>query len=132
MTMTSTALDELRDLMAEGEWTAKRERRKSCRLPLRWTLYLACQGGTHPHRTETKNLSRDGFYCLLHEPLTAGEHVDCDIVVPTHAPDCDDELFLRCHAQVIRVEKLDSGESYGMACRIEQYQLMPPSKSSVA
>jgi hypothetical protein len=132
--MTPTGQDEWLELMmAQGEWPAKGERRKSIRVPLHWTLHLACQGGKHPHRTEIKNLSRDGFYCFLHEPLTAGEHVDCDIVVPTHAPDCEDVLFLRCRAQVIRVEKVDCGERYGMACRIKDYQVIhPPPKAALA
>src|SRR6185369_13755858 len=99
--------------------------------PLHWTLYLASRGGTHPRRTETENLSRDGFYCILDQPLTAGEHVDCDIVIPTHESDCHAVISLRCRAQVIRVEKIDCGEQYGLACRIEDYRLIHAAREEV-
>ena len=85
---------------------------------------MARDGRTHPQRTETKNLSRDGFYCLLNEPLIVGEHFDCDIVVPTHAPVASSAMFLRCRVQVMRVEKVDSGDRYGLACRIEEYRVI--------
>jgi hypothetical protein len=110
---------------AMTECTVMDERRKSLRVPVRWTLYLVCKGGTHTYRSETKNLSRAGFYCVLNEPLTAGEHIDCDIVIPRHTLASDDVISLRCRAQVIRVEKVACDEEeYGLACRIEDYRLI--------
>jgi hypothetical protein len=104
---------------------AKSERRESPRLPLLWSVYIARSGAPHSLRSQTTNLSSRGFYCVLNERLTPGEHLECDLVVPTHiSRSHDDVLFLRCQTQVVRVEKLEAIEEYGLACRIEDYRLI--------
>src|SRR5690348_12171830 len=95
----------LKRLSMNPESRPGEERRRTCRLPLHWPLYLACPGQDFPRGTETVNLSREGFYCVLDEPLTAGDHFACEIVLPTHLPDSDSFMSLRCRARVIRVEK---------------------------
>lgn len=103
-------------------WYAGIERRRSPRAPLHWTMYLMCIGARHPLRTETRDLSRDGFYCLLDHPIRPGERIQCEIVVPTHnSQDPDDIVYLRCRAQAVRVEKIEAGAEFGLACRIEDY-----------
>jgi len=101
------------------------ERRKGTRVPLHWTVYLACKGAGHPFRAITRDISRDGFYCLIDQPLRAGERIECDIVVPTHrSRDPDDVVYLRCQAQAVRVEKNGADSNYGVACRIENYRVI--------
>ena len=100
------------------------ERRRNFRAPLHWTLYLASSGSGHPIRTTTRDLNKDGFYCLLDQPATPGERIECHIVVPKHkSQDPDDVLYLRCRAQVVRVEKIGNSAEFGVACRIEDYCL---------
>jgi hypothetical protein len=92
---------------------------------LHWTLYMACDGNAHPLRATTTNISSDGFYCLVDQPVRTGDVFECDIVVPAHSPlSPDDVVYLRCHAQAVRVEKAGSGSEYGIACRIENYHLI--------
>jgi hypothetical protein len=101
---------------------APAERRASIRVPLHWTVFLAGRGLSHPLRAETRDISSSGFYCYLHDPLTPGERLECDIAVPTHARRNGGAVrFLRCRIQVVRVEKSDQGEGYGLACRIEDF-----------
>ncbi len=104
---------------------ASAERRKNPRVPLHWTLYLVCNGTVH--RTTTRDINRDGFYCLLCQPIpiTSGERIECDIVVPTHrSQDPDDVVYLRCRARALRVEKIGAGTEFGVACRIDGYCLI--------
>ena len=109
----------------QGAWYAGKERRRSRRMALHWTLYLACAGSGQPLRTKTKDISRDGFYCHLERPVRPGDEFECDIVVPTHnSQNPQDVVYLRCHAQAMRVEKLGSGSEFGLACRIEDYRLI--------
>ena len=101
------------------------DRRNSVRIPLQWPLYVNQIGIPRPLRTRTRNLSSHGFYCVLQEPLTAGDHIECDLLIPTHmSRSGEDVLFLRCQARVVRVEQMDAGEGYGLACRIEDYCLV--------
>jgi hypothetical protein len=127
MIRSTTACDPLTDAIGSSQagWQAGIERRRSPRAALHWTLYLMGNGARHPLRTETRDISRDGFYCLLDQPLSPGERIRCDIVVPTHnAQDPDDVVYLRCSAQALRVEKLGAGTKYGIACRIEDYYVV--------
>jgi hypothetical protein len=110
--------------MDPAEHCESGERRKYPRVPLHWTLNLACIHFSHPFRTITRDISRDGFYCLLDQPLVPGELVECDIVVPAHrSQDPDDVVHLRCHARVVRVEEIAAGIAFGVACRMEDYRV---------
>lgn len=124
MTRSTTSRDPLTDAIGSHQagWHADIERRRSPRATLRWTLYLRCDGARHPLRTEARDISRDGFYCLLDQPIRPGERIKCDIVVPTHSSqDPDDVVYLRCSAQAVRVEQIGAGGEFGLACRIEDY-----------
>jgi hypothetical protein len=121
--MTATMVS---DLIAENPAWGVDERRKSRRVPLHWTLFLACNGSGHPVRTRSRNISSDGFYCLVDRSVRPGDKFSCDILIPTHASlDPDEVVYLRCHAQAVRVESLGDGTGFGLACQIEDYCLLP-------
>src|ERR1019366_7913389 len=63
---------------------ASAERRRNFRAPLHWTVYLAYGGSGPPIRTTTRDINKDGFYCLLDQPVTPGQRIECNIVVPMH------------------------------------------------
>ena len=106
-------------------WLTGSERRRNPRVPLHWTLYLACKGSGHLVRTTTRDINKNGFYCLLDQPLSPGEQIECDIVVPVHrSQDPDDVVYLRCRAQAVRVEKIGGTSEFGVACQIEDYCLI--------
>lgn len=127
MMRSDTARDPSTDAMEfiQAGWDTGVQRRRSPRATLHWTLYLMWNGAGHPLRTETRDISKDGFYCLLDQPVRPGERIQCDIVVPTHnAQDPDDVVYLRCRAQAVRVEKVGAGAQFGLACRIEDYRII--------
>ena len=127
MMRSTIARDLLTDALGSNQagWHAGIERRRSPRAALHWTLHLICNGDRHPLRTETRDISRDGFYCLLDRPVKPGERIQCDIVVPTHnAQDPGDVVYLRCSTLAVRVEKTGVGAQFGLACRIEDYSLI--------
>jgi hypothetical protein len=106
---------------------ASAERRRNFRAPLHWTVYLAYGGSGPPIRTTTRDINKDGFYCLLDQPVTPGQRIECNIVVPMHrSQDPDDVVYLRCCAQAVRVEKIGSSTEFGVACRIENYCVCNP------
>jgi len=134
--MNALAVDEIFAAPAPSERTgfpAGAERRRSPRIPLQWTLYLVSNGSRHPLRTITRDINKDGFYCLLDQPVRPGEQIDCDIVVPAHrTQDPDDVVYLRCRAQAVRVERIGAGSQFGVACRIDDYfvirRVSPPQR----
>jgi len=123
----ATGRDPLTDALEfnQAGWDAGVERRKSPRVALHWTLYLTLNSNGYPLRTETRDISKDGFYCLLDRAATPGARIKCDIVMPAHtSQDPDETVYLRCDAQAVRVEKIGSGEEFGLACRIEDYRIV--------
>ena len=101
------------------------ERRRNPRASLHWSVYLVFNGAPHPLRSITRDINKDGFYCLLDQALRPGERIECDIVVPTHGSrDPGDVAYLRCRAQAVRVEKIGDSTEFGLACRIEDYRLI--------
>lgn len=101
------------------------ERRRNRRAPLNWLVYIKCESSTERLLTRTRDISSDGFYCLLNQPVRPGEHIECDIVVPTHGTrHPNDVVYLRCKARAVRVEEIDGGLEFGVACRIEEYRVL--------
>lgn len=100
-------------------------RRKSTRVSLHWTVYLARDGSGPRWRTQTRNISPNGFYCVLGQLIEPGQKIECDIAVPVHNLRSPKEVaYLRCRAEVIRAENLASAGEFGLACRIEEYHIV--------
>jgi hypothetical protein len=118
-------LDRSPDRGADQVWNSLAERRKTRRAALHWTVYVVCARSTHSFRTETRDISRDGFYCVIDRPVTPGERIECDIAVPTHSSfGVGAAAYLRCRAQVVRVEQTETSGHFGVACTIEDYRLV--------
>jgi hypothetical protein len=101
------------------------ERRKTRRAPLRWTAYVAAPHATHPFRTEIRDISMGGLYCVVNRPVTPGERIECDIVLPTYTSlESSSTVFLRCRAHVVRVEETALPNHFGIGCTIEDYRLV--------
>jgi hypothetical protein len=100
------------------------ERRKRRRADLHCTLCIAKSTEARLVKCETKNLSSGGFYCVSEELFTPGEYLRCTIMFPDTG-DASDGFALECTVEVLRVEPIESGESFGLACRIQDYSVVP-------
>jgi hypothetical protein len=99
------------------------ERRHRQRLPLHWNVYIFREADSCPLLSRTKDLSSEGFYCLVEKPLTPGEEVYCDIIIPPQGAFIQSAGgSLHCRIRILRVEATGSG-GYGLACRIEEYSV---------
>jgi hypothetical protein len=101
------------------------ERRKRVRTRLHWpVLMFRNRPGEGAIESVTRDLSSNGFYCLTRVPLTEGEELICSIKIPTHDPyGKHSERTLECRVHVMRVVSQESKDSFGVACRIEDYHL---------
>jgi len=99
------------------------ERRNRQRLPLHWNVYIFGEADSSPMSGRIRDLSSQGFYCVAERPLTPGEHVYCDITIPSQGASTQSAgASLHCRIQVLRVETTLGGD-YGLACRIEEYSV---------
>jgi PilZ domain len=103
---------------------APAERRKRCRIGVRWRILLSRNlSGEGATETTTENLSSDGFYCRSTIPIGAGELLFCRIYLPTADSGCG-ASHLECRVRVVRVEKIGAGDNYGLACLTEDYEVV--------
>ena len=100
------------------------ERRKRRRADLHCILYIERITDSRLIKCRTKNLSSGGFYCISEEAFTPAEYVQCTIMFPDTG-DVSDSFALKCTVEVLRVEPIESGESFGLACRIQDYSVVP-------
>jgi hypothetical protein len=100
----------------------KAERRSRPRAALHWVVHVSRAGGQHPVASRTRNVSSQGFYCLVEEPFESGERVECTVVIPIpKSGKPDDALWLKCRARVLRVEAAAADTAFGTAFQIEEY-----------
>lgn len=98
------------------------ERRGRIRLNVRWRLLVRTRAGGSLE-TLTENLSSSGLYFLCPEPFPAGETLLSILSAPAHDPGAEERtLPLACRLKVMRLEPTGDG-LFGVACRIEDYQL---------
>ena len=101
------------------------ERRKKARTRLHWPVLLfRDRPGSDAIESITRDLSSSGFYCWTRIQLVEGEQLICSIKIPTHDPHGKQlERILECSVHVLRVVPQESNDSFGVACRIEDYHL---------
>lgn len=105
-------------MSAPAEW------RKRIRVRVHWKIVLfQIHGGDDFVETTTENLSSDGFYCFSVKPFVAGELLFCRIHIPTAESGCG-ASHLECRVRVVRVEKNNADDIYGIACRTEGYDVV--------
>jgi hypothetical protein len=101
------------------------ERRSRTRMTARWPVRLNRVGETLAVEGETKNLSSQGLYCLSEEPFVPGERLECILALSSlDLEEREGAFCLRCYAQVIRVESRNSEARFGLACKIDDFELV--------
>jgi hypothetical protein len=100
------------------------ERRKSPRMPLHWIVYLP-RHSTGRWAVKTKDISPEGFYCITSHSIQPGSRFECDIAVPSYNPKSPNGIVhLRCRVEAVRIEQINGGLDFGVACRIDDYRVI--------
>lgn len=101
----------------------QRDRRRRARWQVQWPVMFPGEPGT-VIETVTRDLSSDGFFCMTGTPFVPGEICFCILSVPANDPKNLTRMTpLHCRVRVIRVDVEDG--LFGVACRIEDYQVQP-------
>lgn len=124
-------------------------RRASERCKLSYPVRLHSPGEPQWVPATTSDVSSEGFYCTSASPFRPHAQLDCEIVIPTegaastpasrapasHAAgthSAHSQLVLRCRVKVVRLVTKGLDPGYGMACRIEHYNVDEQNLSHVA
>lgn len=109
-----------------GQMESTRERRRVPRFNLHCIVRFLGSEDELDMIAETRDVSISGLFCRAPSRLVPRARVTCILEFPTH--NCGLEwagLRLRCKAEVVRVEPPDSERQFGIACRIDQYSVLP-------
>jgi PilZ domain len=101
------------------------ERRHRVREKVHWQiLVLGGPGGSVECMTE--NLSSEGIFFLSEMPVSCGEVLTCALRVPRYGSSACGVLTVFCQARVVRSERAPDGNSFGIACQLEDYRCSVP------
>jgi len=101
------------------------ERRVQSRSNLRVPLLLLANGWSVPIRTETENLSMDGFFCHTEELFAPGDRLQFLLLLPAAARNSDAKVTcLQGAAEVVRVRASAPERDYTIGCRLSGYRVI--------
>lgn len=77
--------------------------------------------------TRTEDLSCEGFFCISERMFPLRQTLQCEIVIVGDKPGqpVEQEMILRCRAEVVRVAPRGLGAKFGVACRFMDYKVDP-------
>lgn len=101
------------------------ERRKHERLRLRLPVLILGEESDTPIRSETSNISNDGFYCTSPQPFSPGDSFTCLIVLPAETSGSKEgtQFCIEGRVEVVRLV-VDSHKGFGIGCRFGQYHVI--------
>jgi hypothetical protein len=101
------------------------DRRRRPRLKLAYAIRLRRPGGEVLVETRTQDLSCEGFFYMSERAFLPHDKLECELVIPGDKPEqwLEQDIVLRCRAEVVRVEWQGSGGGFGVACRFADYTL---------
>jgi hypothetical protein len=96
------------------------ERRRKPRLKLCCEIQLRSPDGQSVIRTQTQDLSSEGFYCTSDEPFAPGQWLQCDLALSAITPGSDRGVVIHRLVKVVRVEIKGLDPGFGIACQFER------------
>jgi len=104
--------------------------RTSRRFPVHLPLKVIGEQGTPIGQTE--NISAAGVYLWLDEEMAVGSSAQFEIMIPGEVIGSNDGVRLRCQARVVRCDTNPKDGRSGVACVIEQYEILRAGQSAEA
>ncbi len=92
---------------------------------MRLPVLLLKPGSNKPISSETANISNDGFYCVVQEPISPGDKLTCLLALPAQPSSSThgDPFYIEGQVDVVRTVEED-GSAFGVGCRISQYHIV--------
>jgi hypothetical protein len=107
----------------ENQIAVMKDRRKHARLKLRIPVLLWAES-KNPVRSETMDISSDGFYCTTSEPFAPGDRLRCLLSIQVPFDSMESELTLDAEIEVMRVLIDNDTAGFGLGCRIAEYHVV--------
>ena len=80
----------------------------------------------------TENISAAGVYLWLDEEMAVGSSAEFEIMIPGEVIGSSEGVRLHCQARVVRCDTDQKDGRSGVACVIEQYEILRAGQSAEA
>lgn len=88
-------------------------------------LFLVRSGSSVALRTETENVTMDGFFCYVKELFSPGERLSFLLLLPAAADRPPQATYLKGEVEVIHL--IADSNGCGMGCRLTHYRVLSDS-----
>ena len=112
---------------------AKEELRRAKRIPAKVpvTIKKKQNGGVEELVGHTRDVSSRGVFMYLSNRVAEGSELELVFPMPQGDSPAED-TWVRCRARVLRVEKTDGGQRFGVAAVLESYERLEDAVSARA
>jgi hypothetical protein len=102
---------------------SKTELRRDERIPTKVPVKVKKKHGETVEELEghTRDISARGVFMYLSNRVAEGSELEIVFPVPQNDSPAED-TWVRCKARVLRVEKMESGDRFGVAAVLESYE----------
>jgi PilZ domain len=97
----------------------RRDRRIPTKVPV--TVKKHHNGASEELSGHTRDVSQRGVFMYLSNRVAEGSEIELVFPMPQSDAIAED-VWVRCKARVLRVEKTDGGERFGVAAVLESYE----------
>ena len=102
----------------------RRDKRILTKVPV--TVKKKQNGSTEELAGETRDVSMRGVFMYLSNRVAEGSELELVFPMPNNDSPAED-TWVRCKARVLRVEKTDGGQRFGVAAVLESYERLQDS-----
>jgi len=97
----------------------RRDKRVAAKVPV--TVKKKQNGATEELSGHTRDVSQRGVFMYLSNRVAEGSELELVFPMPQGDSPAED-TWVRCRARVLRVEKTDGGQRFGVAAVLESYE----------
>jgi c-di-GMP-binding flagellar brake protein YcgR len=103
----------------------RQEKRISAKVPV--SIKKQNNGDVQQLEGQTRDVSERGVFMYLSNRVAEGSELELVFPMPQQAGAESEEGWVRCRARVLRVEKIESGNRFGVAAVLESYEKLEDS-----
>ncbi|MGZ4788281.1 MAG: PilZ domain-containing protein [Terriglobales bacterium] len=97
----------------------RRDKRIAAKVPV--TVKKKLNGATEELSGHTRDVSMRGVFMYLSNRVAEGSELELVFPMP-HGDSPAEDTWVRCKARVLRVERTDGGQRFGVAAVLESYE----------
>jgi hypothetical protein len=102
----------------------KNDKRSRARVPVRLPVTIKAKDGSVQETATTRDLSSTGVFLYTNSAITEGAELELVLVLPAELT-FGEKRWVCCQASVVRVENSAGVGNFGVAARIDRFEVLP-------